>query len=443
MKQLHRVFTFAITTNEDGPLTLLFADLDNDTSIWSTETMLEIASNELFLKMMAKGAAIIRVDNGDGIPQLVATTDVGEYAINRLSVANKDEHVILYSPDKGVYTLNLQEVYYKCMLPHKIIMGCENCKATTNTCEIKKIELDYYGDEDSWTPEDAKEQLENRKSQLAGFTYISPKLTTPAIDWENKKECFGQLYRTPSHHDFSRIDDMSEFVASGLRERGRAKRFTKKACSQCLITEKCEYNRGCTGPYTDTEKTATDRIISKCKIPFTHKQLLYLLVNSGLLYERVNRRKTWTTFKLDSGPPYGQDHVLQYGFMRETQEDFQPFRSFNAAKNAIEAYDTPVIPDDHTPKLTRKDIAILLELAARTQSPRYCTWGYHSYCTIGIRYDTHAHKFRMYFRDPCTWGGSVLYTKVRAKSLQDIFSAYQGFKFLEKSYHSQRGTYRY
>lgn len=438
--ELSKVFTFAITTNEDGPLTLLFADIDK-AGPFDTETMLQIVNDPEFKKIMPEGAVLINKEEEHSL--LLATTDADEYMIKRLECATPEETSLLYRPGNGIEILNLQDIYYACSLPHKLIMGCKSCNAKTGTCKIKTLGLRYEDacedcDEEikTYTPIYIKENFKNRKTQIAGFTYISPRLTMPDLSYHSytshrkQQETFGKIYRTVSQHDFVHIEERSSEISQGAKERERKKRFAAKACSQCFVNTSCDHPvHCCKGPYLYNAESAAKTILEQVVIPYTPKQLCWLLANSGMLDKRYDRCLYYTTFKL-------KHNELKYGLSRITEHNFIPLETFKEAQAILKQYSTPVEPLYHTLPLEKQ--ALLVEMADHSHS-RPCKSGFGrvSYGTVGIRY--FGQTFSFDFRHRNRRGRIASYAGGRLSrdlnSLNAIYAYYQGFKCLSKTRH--------
>lgn len=446
MESLNKVFTVASTFShdEDGNSNLLFSSLGNEPNILSADSMQQIIMDPLFHKIMGRGGILVRLERST--PTLLATSDVEKYAIRRMERADKDETVIIYDPVKGVRTVNLHDIYYSCTLPHKIIVGCVDCldKETDRPCVIKSLDEQFTDSNGGLSPFEVTQELKNRKDNLAGFTYVSPRLT--AVDH------FTRTFRPIEQHNFNEIVDNSAVIQKGLRERGRRKRFAQTACPHCFIQEECKNDayywprKHCEGPYNYTDKTACKELLKETPIPFTPKQLLFLALNSGRLDKRYNRRKYWATFQM-------RNSNLKFGLCRYTTGEFTPFENYKEAEELLRKYNKSVVEVEGKKRLTPQAKAVLLELAQRTYSPvRVSRWHSTYYSVLGIEYNAYNMSWELFFTYNTNnhWhrsGGEdplVLPWTVQASNLHDIYKEYTDFRGLSKTDHADSyGVFHY
>lgn len=210
------------------------------------------------------------------------------------------DNCFLYIVKEGsVQHINLQEVYYSCLLPHRQLVGCIECvkemEDTPKDCVIKKA-LKQDAATSHIETEDLLDQFQNRKTMLGPFTYISPRLTST--------EYFQKTLRDEDEHDFKMIEDNSAMITQGLHERQRVKLFRKTYCSNCFINSVCYHSSYCSGTYDKTSGDATATILSQVHIPYTDDQLSYLLAHCGELPKRVNNRVGYLTFCVGSQEQY-------------------------------------------------------------------------------------------------------------------------------------------
>jgi len=445
MKKLNKVFTVASTFShdEDGASNLLFSVLGED-YIYNRETMDAIVNDPLFQKIMGQGGVLVRIDNKN-TPTILATPQVEKYAVRRMEQAGKDERILVFHPKEGIKTIDLYETYFNCTLPHKVIIGCVDCltKDTGRPCEIKRLDEDF-GEEGGLSPHEVTQELKSRKDTVGGFTYVSPRLTSP--------DPISRTFRETAYHDFTEIEYNSEKASKGLKERWRRKRFGEEVCPQCLIREACKntyYNwprKYCTGPYAYTQAKAIKKVVDDTRIPFTNKQLLFLALNSGRLDKRYNRCKYWVTFRSQ------WDRGLRFGLCRYATGHFEAFDSFEEAEEVIRScINRPAEIDEYKP-LTRLEKAVLIELSKRNQSPvNVSRWHRTYYDVLGIEYLPHAHKFELYykFNGRSGWSNTgedpmVLPWYVTAANFHDIFKEYGDLAKLEQIDHKENyGKFHY
>ena len=428
---------FTVATNYEGEATgkcnLLFHKKDEK---FTDKEILDITTDPLCRELMGSFALFTRLPCTKG-EELLLSPDLDVHAIDKMPRASSDDVVKLITPETGLTSFNLQEVYYNCPLPHRTIVGCTECLnlKTAGECELKRL-WGRIGEEGITTDaEDATSQLKSRRSVIAGFTYVSPTLT--------RDRDFITPYRPHDDHNFNCIDENSEIVRKGLRERGRARKFRKTACSQCLVINSCaghRYNsydtKYCRGPYVETEKEAVQKILKDAKIPFTERQLLFLARNSGQLDKRYNRRIYWATFQYD---PFRGG--LVFGLSRYSGWGFITFQSYKEAEACIRAHNTTVYEVKPREKLEAKSKALLVELGQWSYSPTHRS-GWHATCyqALGLEFNRWNNSWDLRFRYNNSGGGyrpngMLLPWGVEANSLEDVYKAYGMLKTIEKQSH--------
>lgn len=407
---LNHVFTVA--GSPVGFPTLLFTRLDKDEKQLDEDIKGIFETKEIDALLPAFIA--IKSDVND-YPVWSLSCDIDLWALNRLENAEKDENIYTYLKGEGPKIINLQTVYYSCPLPHRQIIGCLNCvreaPPTPKDCVIKRMILARTEDKNKSDVEQIAEQLKNRSSEIAGFVYVSPKLTA--------MEYFSKTFRDVEAHDFGRIEDNSEEVKKGIRERARFNKFKKEVCTQCFVRGFCRGNRYCDGAYPKTSGDAVVEILDKVDIPFTDVQLNYLLANSGELPKRVDRRIAWATFQLIEGElVFGIVPRCGYYNMKIK------FKSFEEAKKFLNQHGQDFNPKWITPiPLERK--AVLAELASHDYSPtNNCGWHRTSYRVVGIRSYP---DLELVFKHT---NGQVLRWPFRVSSLTSVYEHYESLSLL-------------
>lgn len=444
-QKLRRVFTVA--GEEGDPLSLLFTSFVEGDDVTSEDVMRDIAQDPKFHEIMEGGAVLIPLDHGSS-PVLLATTDVDSYATDLLETAEKDSVVTVFDPVSGVKTLNLYDTYYACSLPHKHILGCPGCARQSfpksKECAVKKLSARYYDSNESWAPEDVVESYKSRKTRIADFTYISPRLTAD--------EHFAKALRPIQHHDFEYVDERSESVRKGLKERGRLRKFKDQECLSCMAQGAChgirnqatgrmlrratvsEHQvRGCAGRYASSEKEAAKEILSRVEIPFTLPQMKFLLQHSGPMHvtspqglrvKRFERRIQYLTFRMDW-------RTLKFGACSRTAGAFTPFKDFKEAKSVIEELNL-VTNRQQVPNLTEVLRARIVELAALDYSPTYRgPWRSTSYPALAVEpmgycVDTLQLSFIQGTKR------TVLPWSLKCNHLREIYGVYETLHHLEK-----------
>lgn len=434
--ELDKVFTVAVSTGEEGPVNLLFTSMNRGTEITNLETMKQIVADPEFKKIMASGAVLVALKDGES-PQLLATNDITDYALALMETAEASDHVLIYSPESGIHQVNLRENYYSCLRPERTLIGCVECGkngSNNKDCKIKQLTYRYYAHEgEGWTPTNVTENFKSRKSKIGGFTYVSPRLTA-------HRE-FAKMFRPIGEHDFSFVRMRSDMVVRGLRERKRKKEFFKDACSVCLVREKCSraslHSRGglwCKGNYPINEKTAVNTVLANIKIPFTNTEIATLLAHSGELDKRYYGRKHWATFDV-------VDNRLVFAIKyKRTTQTVEIFTSYKKAIAFLSQRNEPhpwIINYFNKTRLTNKQKAVLVELATHDCSPRRtCGWGgSYSYPVIGIQFTNKYGNggFSQYF--VASRGRDLTWLTTDIANFNDIFSNYSDLTYLDKVTH--------
>jgi len=430
---------FTVTAEDDGCEDSACALLFHKENERFTEAELgAIASNPTCRKLMGDLALMTRTPCNGG-EELLLSRELDRLAIAQMPSAAAGETVLLFEPLAGLRQVNLRDVYYKCTLPHRTIVGCVDCLLldTKGSCELKKL-WNVMEEEDIATEAcDAVGMLNSRKSKIEGFTYVSPSLT--------RDQDFVTPYRHHKNHDFSCVEGNSEIVRKGLRERGRARRFVKNACSTCLVKDACDRSAECShikycrGPYAETAEEANSKVVEAAKIPFTEKQLMFLALNSGKLQKRYERCIYWATFRYNQYIYRG----MSFGLCRATTGEYTPFKTFKEAEAVIRKCNASVVEVEKREKLTVEQKAVLIELAKAHQSPAYRGgWNTRHYDTLGIEFNQWGGSWDLRFKYNSSGGygyrtdGMLLPWMVDAKTLADVFQHYIGLGTLEHKSHA-------
>jgi hypothetical protein len=441
-KELNKVFTMAVSGTEDGPMNLLFADVYGDESIFQEDTMNSIVNDPLFREVMGgAGGVLTRMDEYD-IPVLLATQDLMEHAVPRLGHAEKGEKIITFKEGAidryAKNVIDVYDTYYRCTRPHKTVLGCRECalkvKQGKHDCLVKQLAHPGITGGGDFTPEKLKSKLKSRREQIAGFTFVSPRLTAPGD--------FNKYYREVDEHDFSQIEYHSNIVKSGLNERNRVIRFKKTVCTQCFLNAHCNRwsgtswkVRSCVGNYPKNVEEVYTQILENATIPFTDLQLGRLLSHSGTLDKRYNRCKYAATFRLS------EYRTLEFGLRRKSRPShFEPFDSYLEAMKFLKEYNEineyRIRPSVMTPRVK----ALLVEATAIYE--RHTSGGYggsnHLPYYISGYYDR---PFRLHISF-VTYTGRYVYGDSEIRGLADIYDLRPRFKCLKKEPHEDR-RYKY
>jgi len=350
------------------------------------------------------------------------------------SFENKEPRRIItvHSPTE-VTPFEGQKMYTQCKHPHKHILNCDECieqiPVDDAMCEVKSILYRRQHLEDtSMDMEEAREVLVHKKTRIGPFTMVSPVLTSD--------KCISSSYRPIEYHDFDRVKENSAIRKQACAERKRFKLFQREVCCKCMVKSECDHlehgatnwiRRGCDGPIEGTEHQVAQRIVRQVVIPYTGKQLMILLQNSGELSERYNRRKYVLTFKTQYRN--SQTHLI-YGLNRYTcPGEFIPFHSYQEAINCIENYKRRYCLEPN-PVLSTIQKATLVELANRDWSPTIqAGWHSTSYPTLGLTY-----RPGYGFTQEYAWNrGGTLPWNVNVSTLTDCYAHFANFSFAQRT----------
>lgn len=350
----NKYFTYALTTGErsSGRPTLVFENGENDFKI--EEVVKDPKFKEVF---------------GD-LPVLAFTTHYGNLivtpklpieAFDWLDRAQKDENIWSIGSDGKIDHVNMHECYYSCLRPQKLIVGCVECAKTEEEgpadCRLKQL-LHFdpsYPEPNYLSPSDMLRQFKSRKTTLAGYTFVGPRLTAD--------EAFPETFRNPGRHDFSYVDENSERIRKALQERKRIDQFETNECPGCLVKEHCGRSNAkyCQGPHAVTQREAEREIIKHLDTPYTRRELTFLMNHTGELGKRYGRCKYYAVLENDGG-------TLLWGLRRKTRpyKSVINFKEFKEAKEVIEKYK---VPNNDYGKITPTLLASWIEMSGRQCSP--------------------------------------------------------------------------
>ena len=228
---LDRVFTIASQITDDGPLSLLFSSLKQDPRVLDKHHIAKIVEDPAFKDLMGDcGLVVVKEKEPYPVLEIHASKLVTD--VEDMENAEPEDSITFYVRGKGLQEINLQDNYYGCTLPQKIMVGCNECIAkgpTSRDCDVKRCIL--IG-RNSKSPEQAKTLLKNCKTRIGGFTYIGPRLTAP--------KPFEKSLRPPSQHDFSQVEHRSGIASDAVQERVRYKKFQEESCAKCIVKDSCK-----------------------------------------------------------------------------------------------------------------------------------------------------------------------------------------------------------
>jgi hypothetical protein len=327
------------------------------------ETVKEISQDPVFKNVFGGITTMATEENGN----LVFTADFWSEAIVPMQQEAPDRNLLLVSPEGNVEELNLRETYYSCLRPCKLIIGCFDCceNADENDLGCRAKQLESSQDESRYlSPSKLKETWRSRKTSIAGFTFVSPRLTS--------ETAFSKTFREPDEHDFSEVERRSEVARSGLKERARISKFIKTECARCFVVEAChEISNArheaawCRAPYAMADYEAEEKVIEAVSTPYTREEIGYLLENSGFLhYKRYFRCEQYASFGMSLR--YVKPELV-FGLRRKSNpRDFQELGSFEEAKKVLDENRRTRVPPG---PITQTHLATLIELVARNESP--------------------------------------------------------------------------
>jgi len=362
IQQLDKVFTYAV--GPAGNTELIFSSLNPNDNVLTPETFKLIQDAELVHKIVGYPNIIYSNDHTSPHPMIRVTSETDRYLALQLPGAKKGDGIYINSSPTTPEHLDLSQVYDACSLPHKYALGCQECiglnaSDVPKMCRVRELLVTprkygytVHGDQ-------LKNSLEHLKTTIGPFTFISPGHT--------RTEYFTKKDRPINQHSFANVHENLEAAAKGGKEAHRVIKYKKTECTRCLVQPTCWTEvKWCSSPYLKSAKEYSADAIANVQIPFTRKQIKYLLINSGPLNSRYNRRLYALTFYVT---PY---HTLQFGLRRTTSNyfDFKPFKTFKDAEQVIKAHGSDLRwSDSYHGKMTNLQLGVLLATARKTASP--------------------------------------------------------------------------
>lgn len=299
--------TFTLANHGKEPALLFHSAIGFTPDI--TNLVNGICSDELFQKIFPQGAYLSRYVTAHGSDCILAEVELRSEFPEKLG-----ESGILYdwNPDTGVTQHDLESIYYACRRPERTLLSCTECADSSTPdnsfryCYVVQAMRHSRRRDEAQMPtvSDVRALLVNRKSVLAEFTYISPRLTLAetTIDAGYYQKTFDTYLRPPERHDFGVIEENSLDIIKALQTRTKRDRFKKNVCSTCMMQSVCEStvrHWHCDGSYgqdVDAMAAAVLAETGRYWNVWSDAQIRYVLENSGELRTRFSRAIIALTF---------------------------------------------------------------------------------------------------------------------------------------------------
>ena len=434
LKYKDKVFTYA-GSREGGAADLLFHTLPHyDVARVTPEVIEEIMKDPQVAEVLGSEFAVIPTND-----YILISSGVSEILVNLLTYPKySDTYIGVHSEKRFISAVTkVQDTYSTCSLPEKYVLGCAECMhiQTTYNCAFKNLILCTKTEPDYLSPEELREKWKLNKTTIAGYTLISPSLTS--------RRAVTSYCRDAKFHDFSYVNGNSAIRSNALRERGRIAHFKQETCALCFVKDECWEEaikrngsngwklRSCRGNYPESQYNTAREIRKGIRIPFTDKELTYLLANSGRLTRRIDRKKWWATLMLNSAD--NLVFVLRR-ITRPYEHTQRIVKNFKEAQQIIQTYKSY----EYTPepyKLTTAEKATLIELLTHDYSPIRGNWHKTPYPTLGVQFRPESREFVAYYRD--LHGHRTLPWEARVTNLKSIYALFGTFQFADKT----RGLY--
>lgn len=315
---------------------------------------------------------------------------------------NKQVSIVVVTPTATIQIPDFNATQLSCVSPYKFLNQCSRCVLlcpTAQDCFPRLLVNDLHS-YDSTTKldfSDAKEQWKPGKTQIEDFTFRSPMYT--AVHSFTK-------YKRP-------ITQHSDLTAEGLREQrvtAQKSRMQKRVriaacqtleCVRCFIRESCEKlpwprATNCEGRFHQTAAEAYDYIISKVENPYTFKQTMTLLYNSGGAGD-YNRHKVHASLDLIAN----QHIIFGLKYIHKPPQDpntkraiSDPFvgkhpLTYNAAKKLLtqlngEFLELPKTFYPWVKRYKKEALAVLYETLAIERLYRLTGWGSRAIFPISV-----------------------------------------------------------
>jgi len=380
----------------------------------------------------------------EDIPKWIFHLDI-QNVLENMDAGNH-EKICLKLEDKDIGSVSTKQIFDECYLPQKYSMSCKECTTANHTpeqadsehnCILKQMisysKSNMYNNpviNNGISPDSLAEDFELKHgiTKIDDFVYISPAMTGGAG--------VHQRVRGITEHFFTAIQEAADCRAEAQQERKRYVAFQKEVCTDCGVQKTCGTTfgdgtrRSCRGAYPKDQKEIVSKINDGVINPFTAFQLRYLLANSGTLSKRYNRCIVTTALIM-------RDNTLHFTLRRNTQpgahNDINLFSDFKKAHEFILKHGNDMNGKYIAP-LTPERLAILYEATSHVYSPTYVgTWHSTSYPVLYI--EPYLQGFRINYsyhgRGACGFNMTL-------NSIQDIYSNFGHFTYLEKDPHVLR-----
>jgi len=234
-------------------------------------------------------------DSTDECLAIVVIPEPLNILINLLQKSfNKRISLIVVTPEDTIQLPDFNNTQLSCVSPYKFLGECSKCLLmcpTEKDCTPRLLlnEVHSLNNRTQLTFSDAKEQWKPGKTTIEDFTFISPMYT--AIHTFTK-------YKRPitQHTDLTASLLYDQRVkAQKLRQENKVRTVACQTleCTRCFLQSSCYAEsraRYCEGHYHPTNHEAYDYVIAKVENPYTFKQTMTLLYNSGKCVNRYNNR---------------------------------------------------------------------------------------------------------------------------------------------------------
>jgi hypothetical protein len=130
---------------------------------------------------------------------------------------------------------SLRDRYNSCLSLLKATVGCEKCPDRLGAC-LRDM-LDAQRESSAHVPDEdeMKAAFVNLKTQIAGFTFVSPVLTGDEFDY---------MFRHWKDHDFKCIDATRDVLSQRARDAAETRRYMRAECDNCEAKRCSKATRG-------------------------------------------------------------------------------------------------------------------------------------------------------------------------------------------------------
>ncbi len=330
-------------------------------------------------------------------------TDNPELLYNNI---DQGEDVEILSIVNGEFkVLHLKDIRDTCKLPHKYILGCRACideetVEDVDYCAVRCLHAQHR----QTIPEELLEETRNwkhLKKKIGDFVFVSPSSV--------RRRTFSSRIVGLNDIEFDAPEGHLERRQTAMATRGQRQEFKKEHCAICLMSSVCGQGQWCDRQYDKAETEYYTDILERATIPFTDKQLCILLINSGRLSKRYERKESYMTFKYRNG---GLEYVV--GDIHHGHEESLTYKeAIKILKTHGEFFEPPKF------KVTKKLKALLVTTVSIQENRGPSRgWGHH---TFPVRFTTCmplSEKFTQYY-----YRGHRMREGLSVENLRDIYSA--------------------